>query len=458
MAALSAMRLSWDRGTLLLEPGSGGADPSELPGVLWDPRVRRFRAPAWRHRDLVEALRQCKIPVDDRSVLVLPSPQPWSSPPLRSYQAGALAAWEAAGRRGLVVLPTGSGKTRVALAAMADSGLRTLCVVPTRVLVEQWVRVLGARYPGAVGRFGDGQRDEQPITVSTYASALVHAERLGQRFGLLVVDEAHHFGGGGQDEILELSLAPARLGLTATPPDDSARLQRLSDLVGPVVYQLHIDDLAGRFLAPYELVTLRLPLSEPERAIYEAERAAFERVHRPWARHNPGGRWQDFMAAAVRSSEGRRALAGWRRSREVVGFTDAKREAVEGLLAEHASARVLVFTPDNDTAYHVARAHLVMPLTCAAGRAERADALRRFADGELRVLVSSQVLNEGLDVPAADVAIVVGGRGGDREYLQRVGRVLRPSPGKRARIVQLVSAGTFEEGQAARRGVWLAAG
>ena len=453
-----SVKLRWDRGTLLLEPGPGGPEPSELPGVLWDPRVRRFRAPAWRHRELVCSIRGLGFEVDDRSRPTLSAPPAWRPPPLRAYQGGALAAWEAAGQRGLVVLPTGSGKTRVALAAMAGSGSRTLCVVPTRVLVEQWVRGLEEHYPSRVGRFGDGLREERPITVSTYASALVHAERLGQRFDLLVVDEAHHFGGGGQDEILELSLAHARLGLTATPPDDTERLLRLSELIGPVVYQLEIDDLAGRYLAPYELVTLRLPLSEPERAIYAAERAAFERVHRPWARHNPGGRWQDFLAAAARSVEGRRALEGWRRSRAVVAFTEAKRGAVGRLLVEHGGARVLVFTPDNDTAYQVARAHLVMPLTCTTGRAERAEALRRFSDGSLRVLVSSQVLNEGLDVPAADVAVVVGGRGGDREYLQRVGRVLRPSPGKRAHIVQLVSAGTFEEGQAARRGAWLAAG
>ena len=406
----------------------------------------------------MDTLEQRGEAVDDRTCLVLQAPIPWQPPPLRAYQAGAVAAWEAAGRRGVVVLPTGSGKTRVALAAMASSGRRTLCVVPTRVLVEQWARVLGQHYPGEVGRFGDGTRDERPLTISTYASALIHAERLGQRFELLVVDEAHHFGGGGMDEILELSLASARLGLTATPPDDTARLLRLSDLVGPVVYQLAIDDLAGRYLAPYELVTLRLELSAPERAIYEAERACFERVHRPFARHNPGARWQEFLAAAARSVEGRRALEGWRRSREVVAFTEAKRAAVGRLLLDHCASRVLVFTPDNATAYQVARAHLVMPFTCDAGRAERTEALRRFSEGDLRVLVSSQVLNEGLDVPAADVAIVVGGRGGDREYLQRVGRVLRPAPGKRARIVQLVSAGTFEEGQARRRGVWLAAG
>jgi len=448
--------ISWDRGTLLLRCRER-FDLGLLPGALWDARVGRFRVPAWRHGELLRALAARGLRVDDRAIPDLERPLRWSAPSLRPYQAAAVATWEAAGRRGLVVLPTGAGKTRVAMAAMANCGLRTLCLVPTRVLMEQWIRALRERYPGAVGRFGDGQRQERALTVSTYASARVHAERLGCRFELLVADEAHHFGNGTSDEALELSLAQARLGLTATPPDDPERLLRLEELLGAEVYRLRIDDLVGRFLAPYQLVSLRLALSRAERALYASERAAFERFHRPFARCHPGARWQDFLAVARRSAEGRRALEGWRRSREVVAFTEAKRLALARLLAEHARARVLVFTPDNTTAYRVAHEHLIMPLTCHAGRSERAEALRRFAAGDLGALVSSQVLNEGLDVPAADVAILVGGCGGDREYLQRIGRVLRPVAGKRAMIIQLVSADSFEERQARRRRCRLAA-
>jgi superfamily II DNA or RNA helicase len=112
---------------------------------------------------------------------------------------------------------------------------------------------------------------------------------------------------------------------------------------------------------------------------------------------------------------------------------------------------VLIFTADNETAYAIAREHLVMPLTCDIGRPERDDVLERFRNGDLRTLVSARVLNEGLDVPDADVAVVVGGALGEREHVQRVGRLLRPSEGKRAAVYELVTRNTIEVGQALRR-------
>ena len=150
---------------------------------------------------------------------------------------------------------------------------------------------------------------------------------------------------------------------------------------------------------------------------------------------------------------GKRALAAWRRSRKIIHYTEEKRRIVGALLGEHRDSRILAFTADNDTAYAIAREHLVQPVTCDIGRRERRLALELFAAGELRVLVSARVLNEGLDVPAADVAIVIGGSLGAREYIQRVGRVLRPAEGKKAVVYDLVTAGTFEVRQAdSRRG------
>ena len=124
---------------------------------------------------------------------------------------------------------------------------------------------------------------------------------------------------------------------------------------------------------------------------------------------------------------------------------------MQALLQRHRGNRVLVFTADNDTAYAIAREQLVMPLTCDIGRQERDDVLERFRHGELRALVSARVLNEGLDVPDADVAVVVGGALGEREHVQRVGRLLRPSEGKRAVVYELVKRNTVEVGQARRR-------
>ncbi len=177
----------------------------------------------------------------------------------------------------------------------------------------------------------------------------------------------------------------------------------------------------------------------------------FTGVYTEFHRAAPGANWADFSRHAARTPEGRRALMAWRQMRRVLSFTQAKRDALRGLLDRHRDSKVLVFTADNETAYAIAREDLVMPLTCDISRQEREEVLDRFRGGELRTLVSARVLNEGLDVPDADVAIIVGGALGEREHVQRVGRLLRPGEGKRAVVYELITRNTFEVGQARRR-------
>jgi superfamily II DNA or RNA helicase len=439
------VRLGFDRGTILTDMGAEGG--AGVPGLMWDRRVGAHRAPACLHAAVRQALVRAGCEVRDEVMAPGDTPGPWVPPDLRPYQEAALEAWELQGRRGVVVLPTGAGKTLVALAAMSRSRLRSLCLVPTRALVEQWTQQITTRYAAPVGCFGDGRHDLAAITVATFESAYRHMDRLGNRFELLVIDEAHHFGGGVRDEALEMAAAQARLGLSATPPAGP----RLDDLIGPRVFELAVGDLVGTFLASFDLVTLHLALTVTERAIYERIRAEYALVYAQFRRLVPQGSWGDFVAMASRSEGGRKALAAWRDMRKLVTYPENKRHAVASLLARHRESRVLVFTADNDTAYRIAREQLITPLTCDIGREERRLALERFRDGALRALVSARVLNEGIDVPDADVAIVVGGTQGEREHVQRIGRLLRPRPGKRAVIYELVCRDTFERKQAERR-------
>ena len=379
-----------------------------------------------------------------------------SGPRLRPYQEAALLRWTLAGRRGLVVLPTGAGKTHVGIAAMRHLNRPTLFLVPTRVLMEQWLvrlREAGVDEPGC---YGDGRRELKPVTVSTFESGYRWMERLGDRFDLLVVDEVHHFGGGARDEALVMSVAPARLGLTATPPSDEAA-SRLRSLVGPTVYELAVSDLAGRFLAPFERRRIRVRLTPAERYRYDARMATFRAVSRAFFSGRSDATWPMFVAVASRTEEGRRALRALREARTLLCWPEGKRRAVATLLQRHRDERTLVFTTDNRTAYAIARAHLLMPITCDIGRKERDDVLARFRTGELRAIVSSRVLNEGVDVPDAQVGIVVGGAMGRREHVQRVGRLLRPAPMKRAIVYELVVEDSSEVRRSDQRNLGLAA-
>jgi superfamily II DNA or RNA helicase len=445
------MKLQFDRGTILLIDPSKDLDLVEAPGVLWDGRVHAHRAPASRYPALKRWLLEGGARFQDITPPLRPIPEAWSEVDLRPYQEAALSAWELGHHRGVVALPTGSGKTRLALAAMHRTQLSALCLVPTRVLLDQWLREIRVVYGGAVGCYGDGVRQLAPLTVATFESAYRHMDQLGDRFGLLIVDEVHHFGGGLRDEALEMTVADARLGLTATPPRDAGAAACLAELVGPTVFELTVADLAGGFLASLDAITLYLDLTPAERSAYTSLAAVFNGAYTDFGRMAPDASWVDFTCHCARTAEGRRALSAWRQMRRLLSFTQAKRRALASLLGRHRSSRVLIFTADNEAAYAIAREHLVMPLTCDIGRQERDEVLERFRRGDLRTLVSARVLNEGLDVPDADVAVIVGGALGEREHVQRVGRLLRPSEGKRAVVYELVTRNTIEVGQARRR-------
>jgi superfamily II DNA or RNA helicase len=436
--------LTFDRGTVVITAEGEQLDLASLPGVRWDARIGVHRVPPHRSAALAADLRTKGVRVTDETAPPVRAPAlAFACPELRDYQEASLQLWQASGNRGIVVLPTGSGKTHVAIGAIVRTRLPTLCLVPTRLLLHQWRAVLAEYCPGPIGVLGDGLRTIQAITVATFESAFRTMERIGHRFGLLIVDEAHHFGNGVRDEALEMCAAPARLGLTATPSAGESAA-RLTELIGSVVYRLGVSDLAGGFLSSYDIVPVEIELDLAERAAYEESLALFRGVYRPFMAANPGAPWAEFVRAASQTDNGRRALAAWRRSKTILAFPRGKRRAVTQLLERHRNSRVLIFTADNETAYSISRQHLIMPLTCDIGPSERTDTIARFRQGTLRALVSAQVLNEGFDVPDADVAIIVAGRLGEREYVQRVGRLLRPAPGKRARIYELLARGTSD--------------
>jgi superfamily II DNA or RNA helicase len=454
---MSDVRLRFDRGTVLLEGLTDAADLGDRFGVLWDPRVGAYRAPGRVFYALAGELRRRGVlPPGTPPLPKLAPPSGFRAPELRPYQDAALTAWRLGGRRGIVVLPTGSGKTVVAMAAIARTRTPALCLVPTKALLAQWENALAAQGGGPVGCFGDGERRVASITVATFASAYRNMARLGDHFGLVIVDEVHHFGGGLFDDALEMSTAPVRLGLTATPPPPGPARDRLGALIGPVVFELGIGDLAGEHLAPFQRVLMRLRLDADERREYDALSAIYRRAARQFAGNHLDATWEDFLREAARTDEGRVGLAAWRKAGRLLAYPRCKQRALTALLARHRRDRTLIFVADNETAYAVAREHLIMPITCDIGREERIAALEQFRAGRLGALVSAQVLNEGLDVPDAEVGIIVAGRMGGREHVQRIGRLLRPAAGKRALIYELVVERSREVAQAARRAEGLA--
>jgi superfamily II DNA or RNA helicase len=444
--------LSFDRGTLIVHPPPPGK--SWIDYATWDDRVERFRIPACYYRQLVRALSSDGVTLIDRarayekvellSVLEM-TPYP--------HQRQALRAWLDAGRAGVVVLPTGAGKTYVAQLAMQATRRSTLIVVPTLDLMHQWYAHLLAAFPDtAVGLLGGGSHDTTPLLVATYDSAAIHAETIGNKYGLLIFDECHHLPGDFTRVIAEYSLAPYRLGLTATPERTDGRHADLAGLIGPQVYRTAPERLAGTVLAAHRVVRLKVGLSLHERQRYDALIQARDTfLMRRGIRLGSLTGWQRFVQASARSRHGRSAMLAHREARAIAFGTAGKLRVLADLLGQHYPARTLIFTDDNATVYRIAQEFLIPAITHQTAVKERHAILASFRQGVYPVIVTSRVLNEGIDVPEASIAIVLSGSGSTREYIQRLGRILRQGDGKLAVLYEIIAAATSEERVSQRR-------
>ncbi len=444
-------RLRYNDGTLIVE----GGDLERLPpGFVHDDRIGHPRGPGYLYREVVQAARAFDVSYTDdaRNYTSLDNLRPSATRTPRDYQQEAVDAWVQAGKRGAVVLPTGSGKTFVAELAIAAAGRCTLVVAPTIDLIGQWHDRLRASFGCPIGLLGGGHHEIEDITVSTYDSALIHLGRYGDRFGLLVFDEVHHLPAPGYIQAAECSIAPFRLGLTATWVEEAEREDMLSFVIGDVVYEKSITELKGDWLADYETIRVQVHLSEEEQQRYETARKQFTSfVARKRIPLGSARGWQTFLRHVAQSREGRAAFQAYQESRRISHGTEQKINVLGTLLDEEHGRRTIVFTHDNDTAYKVSRTFLVPCISHQTDVKERRAILEAFSSGELPVIVTSRVLNEGVDMPAAEVAIVLSGTGTVREHVQRLGRILRPAEGKQAVLYEIVAANTAEVRTSQRR-------
>ncbi len=443
--------LEFDEGTLLLGPP--GLEPERVSqGFVRDPRAGgRYRARGVSYREALLHLRTGGLTDAARAYEALELKHRGTRKPY-PHQAEALDAWWGAGGRGVVVLPTGAGKSHVAELIMQRVQRATLVVVPTVDLLVQWQRGLSLAFGEPVGMLGGGSNDVRPITITTYDSAYLHMHRIGNRFGLVVFDEVHHLPASAYSQAAEMCIAPFRLGLTATPERTDGLHLRLDTLVGPEVYRRQITELTGEYLAEYDTCVLPVPLTAEERVRYDEA----DRVYRAFIARNrirlgaPDG-WQRFLQLASRSAEGRAAHLAWRERRRVSQASEGKLQVLGELFAAHAESKVVVFTNDNRTIYEISRRFLIPVITHETPARERLAILSGIESGRYRIVGTSRVLNEGVDMPDVAVAIVVSGTGSVREAVQRLGRILRRREGKQAVLYELVADGTSEDHTSDRR-------
>ena len=393
---------------------------------------------------------------------------------LRAWQAEAFAAWSQTGR-GVVEAVTGTGKTRLAMAAIravVDRGARVLVLVPTLDLLDQWVRELRALVPDLhVGRLGGGHDDDlfanHVVVATPHSAASVPVDLPPGARGLLIADEAHRYGaptwGAALHEVFDL-----RLALTATyERGDDGLVDVLEPYFGEVVLRYGYDRaVAEGTVAPFRIALVGVRLTAAERERYDAADQRARQLHRELVGGLGMPREPKALFAAVaavvaeadRSSGSgpqvracREYLVRVRERRDVAATASGKLDVCGAAAAGLTERRTLVFTDTVDQAEDAAR--VLSRAGCTAETVHgglatdtRRIRLAQFRRGHLDVVVAPRVLDEGVDVPAADVAIVLAAFRTRRQMVQRLGRVLRVKPdGGEARLVLAHAIDTAED-------------
>ncbi len=411
----------------------------------------------WEFLELVNKL---KIPIKNPLEFLdlrLPEESLHFDYELRDYQRDICEEIAKNGFKAVIQLPTGAGKTIIALKIIHDLKLRTLIVVPTIELLSQWEKKVlkGLNISSSlVGIYGGGRKDVKDITIATYqgASKEVFLKKAVLYFGLIIFDEVHHLPSPVFSEIARRLIAPYRIGLTAFLDLDENKMRSLQDLVGPIIKFEEIDHLIQRgYLADYEYKLIKVKMNDAERQKYRKLMRVYVDYIRydilpeyPWVRKKEDI-FKIISKEAVSDPFAKKAIKALKMAKEIALFPKEKLSRLEELLEKHRNDKVIIFTRHIRVASIISYLFGIPLITSLTKKELRAKIFELFEEGKISKIVSAEALDEGVDIPDANVCIIISGRGSKRQLIQRIGRVLRPKEGKKAIIYELVTVRTLDE-------------
>lgn len=402
--------------------------------------------------------------------------------PLRAWQREAFDAWVAADRSAVVEAVTGSGKTTLGIAAAADAvarGLDVLIVVPGIELLDQWHRSIRRVLPDIpVGRRGGGYADSfdgKRILVSTVQSAISRSAPRPVAPTLLVADEVHRYGALTFSRLLTDDFTE-RIGLTATFERSDDGVERhlmpyFRTVINGCDYERgHADGI----LAPVRVMLVAVPFDEFEAAEYQeydelARKLRGDLTEKFGCAGEPFGEFmRDVqLLSGGESAEGstwaaRKYLYAFSKRRSLLAECRGKLEALRGLgTVLKETGQALTFSETKDSSRAAAEVLLeegvlAAPFTSDLKRADRARLLTEFKNGTVTTLVAPKVLDEGVDVPEADVGIILASSKSRRQMIQRMGRVIRPkSDGRPASFLVMFAENSSEDPRNGAHGTFL---
>ncbi|HEY9637213.1 MAG TPA: DNA phosphorothioation system restriction enzyme [Coleofasciculaceae cyanobacterium] len=389
---------------------------------------------------------------------------------LRQYQRQAVDNWFANQGRGTLKMATGSGKTITALAIATELyqkiGLQVLLVVcPYRHLVTQWarecqnfglepilafenVRNWHSQFSTELYNVHSGK---QPFLTVITTNATLIGEGLQSQLKyfpdktLIIGDEAHNLGAPRLEESLPRNIG-LRLALSATPERyfDEQGTQFLFDYFGSVLQpELTLADaIRQRALVHYLYYPVLVELTEAETVAYAklTKRIGWALMDEEDIDLNNDTLTSLLMqrarliGAAANKLQALQQLMVRRLNTHHTLFYCGD-GSVEGAVSEQSDRQLAAVARllGSELGYRINTYTAETPL------AEREDLRRQFESGELQGLVAIRCLDEGVDIPAVQTAVILASSGNPRQFIQRRGRILRPYPGKqRATLFDMI--------------------
>ncbi|MFZ8858402.1 MAG: DEAD/DEAH box helicase [Candidatus Caldarchaeales archaeon] len=358
---------------------------------------------------------------------------------LRPYQEEAYQAWVNKGMRGVIVAPTGTGKTVIASYAIKTSSLPTLVIVPTERILKTWVSALGRFGMQATAYYGR-EKDLSPLTISIYNSVIRHPE-IVDRFKLVVLDEVHHAGADAFSRVLNLLDGKAVMALTATLRRSDGKHAIITAKL-PVVYVLEFKvAVENGYVSQVDIVPVPAPLTSEERKMYREIEEKLNRVKIEL---------DDAKARSLPSVAKLERLLKilLNKRRQLLSKIPSKRAKVLEIVRSVEDDRILVFSESIESVETLKQYLLENGVSAETYHSQKPERVRDmiFANWgkAFRVLLAVRALDEGVDVPEVKMGIIIASGKETRQLVQRLGRLIRPVQGKKARLYVVYAEGTYE--------------
>lgn len=358
--------------------------------------------------------------------------------PLRRWQAKAFSAWKSRGRRGIVAVVTGGGKTVFALHCLREyrttvPAATALIVVPTAALLDQWLEEAINYFDIPLREIsilsGKKRIRQSRINIGVINTVAQLAEHPPEEPVFLIVDECHKAGSPVFQQIFQIP-SDASLGLSATPerPYDNAFHDVLVPHLGEVLFSYtYKEALEDGVIVPFTLNNVVFDFEPEEQEKYNKLTKGIQ------------------LAIKKYGPESEEAIALMLKRSRLSNISLSRVRITLKIVARHPEKQILIFHEDIDACnliYSVLKENNVSTgvYHSKIGLEERVSTLRSFRAGRIKVLVTCRALDEGFNVPETELGIIAASTATYRQRVQRLGRILRPSPGKsQAEIFSIVA-------------------